>query len=67
MHQELEALKEAQNGHNPMDVSLTDNIDVNCECENAEQEKCKLAEALKKPKSSTNKLLQIKTVKSAWK
>ena len=23
MHQELEALKEAQNGHNPMDISLT--------------------------------------------
>ena len=25
MCQELEALKEAQNGHNPMDVSLMDN------------------------------------------
>ena len=50
MHQELEALKEAQNGHNPMDVSLTDNTDVNCECKKAEQEKRKLAEALEKTK-----------------
>ena len=48
MHQELEALKEAQSSHNPMDVSLTDNIDVNRECEKAEQEKCKLEEALEK-------------------
>ena len=32
MCQELEALKEAQNGHNPIDVSLTDNIDLNHEC-----------------------------------
>ena len=50
MHQELEALKEAQNGHNPMDVSLTDNSDLNCEHEKVEQEKCKLAEALEKTK-----------------
>ena len=48
MCQELEALKEAQNGHNPMDVSLMDNTDLNRECEKAEQEKRKLAEALEK-------------------
>ena len=50
MRQELEALKEAQNGHNPMDVSLTDNTDLNREREKAEQEKHKLAEALEKTK-----------------
>ena len=50
MHQELEALKEAQNSHNPMDVSLTDNTDLNRECKKAEQEKHKLAEALEKTK-----------------
>ena len=51
MRQELEALKEAQNSHSPMDVSLTDNnSDLNCECEKAEQEKRKLAEALEKTK-----------------
>ena len=50
MRQELEALKEAQSGHNPMDVSLTDNIDINRECEKVEQEERKLEEALKKNK-----------------
>ena len=50
MCQELEALKETHNGHNPMDVSLTDNSDLNRECEKAEQEKHKLAEALEKNK-----------------
>ena len=50
MHQELEALKEAQNSHNPMDVSLTDNTDVNRERKKADQEKSKLAEALEKIK-----------------
>ena len=48
MHQELEALKEAQNGPNPMDVSLTDNVDINCERDKVEQEKRKLAEELEK-------------------
>ena len=48
MCQELEALKEAQNSHNPMDISLTDNTDLNREREKAEQEKRKLAEALEK-------------------
>ena len=50
MRQELEALKETQNGHNPMDISLTDNTDLNREHEKAEQEKRKLAEALEKTK-----------------
>ena len=50
MHQELEALKEGPNGHNPMDVSLMDNSDLNRECKKVEQEKCKLAEALEKTK-----------------
>ena len=48
MYQELEALKEAQNGHNPMDVSHMDNSDLNRECKKAEQEKHKLVEALAK-------------------
>ena len=64
MRQELEALKEAQSGPNSMDVSLTDNVDLNCERDKAEQEKRKLTEELKKPKSSTSKLLLTKTVKS---
>ena len=50
MCQELEALKEDQNGHNPMDVSLTDNSDLNRERKKAEQEKRKLVEALEKTK-----------------
>ena len=50
MRQELEALKEAQSGHNPMDVSLMDNIDINCERKKVEQEKRKLEEALEKTK-----------------
>ena len=48
MCQELEALKETQNGLNPKDVSLTDNADLNHECDKAEQEKRKLAEELEK-------------------
>ena len=46
MHQELEALKETQSGPNPMDVSLTDNADLNRERDKTEQEKCKLMEEL---------------------
>ena len=67
MRQELEALKEAQSSPNPMDVSLTDNADLNHECDKAEQEKHKLAEELEKPKPSTSKLSLAKTVKLAWK
>ena len=48
MHQELEALKEVQNGHNPMDISLTDNTDLNRERKKAEQERHKLVEELEK-------------------
>ena len=51
MHQELEALKEAQSGPNPMDISLTDNADLNHERDKAEQEKCKLMEELEKTKT----------------
>ena len=66
MRQELEALKEAQSGPNPMDFSVTDNEDLNHERDRAEQEKCKLAEELKKKlKPSMNKLSLAKTVKSA--
>ena len=48
MRQELEALKEAQSGPNPMDISLTDKVDLNRERDKAEQEKRKLAEELEK-------------------
>ena len=51
MCQELETLKEAQSGPNPMDISLTDNTDLNCEHDRAEQEKRKLAEELEKTKT----------------
>ena len=60
MRQELEVLKEAQSGHNPMDVSLTDNSDLNCERKKAEQEKRKLAEALEKTKNEYKQALANK-------
>ena len=60
MYQELEALKEAQSGPNPMDVSLTDNADVNCEHDKAEQEKRKLAEELEKTKTEYEQALTSK-------
>ena len=67
MRQELEALKEGQSGPNPMDISLTDNADLNHEHNKAEQEKRKLVEELEKPKPSMSKLLLAKAVKSVWK
>ena len=60
MHQELEALKEAQSGPNPMDFSVTDNKDLNRECDRAEQEKRKLAEELEKTKIKYEQALTSK-------
>ena len=60
MHQELEALKETQSGPNPMDVSLTDNADLNCERDKAEQEKWKLMEELEKTKTEYEQALTSK-------
>ena len=60
MHQELEALKEAQSGPNPMDISLTDNADLNREHDKAEQEKRKLAEELEKTKTEYEQALASK-------
>ena len=57
MRQELEALKEAQNGPNPMDFSVMDNEDLNRECDRAEQEKHKLAEELEKAKTEYEQAL----------
>ena len=56
MHQELEALKEAQNGPNPMDFSVTDNA----ECDRAEQEKRKLVEELERTKTKYEQSLASK-------
>ena len=61
MHQELEALKEAQSGPNLMDVSLTDNADLNRECNKAEQEKSKLAEELERTKTEYEQALASKS------
>ena len=61
MHQELEALKEAQSGPNPMDVSLTDNADLNRECDKAEQEKRKLAEEIERTKTEYEQALTSKS------
>ena len=61
MHQELEALKEAQSGPNQMDVSLTDNADLNCKYDKAEQEKRKLAEELEKTKTEYEQALASKS------
>ena len=61
MCQELEALKEAQTGPNPMDVSLTDNADLNRERDKVEQEKHKLVEELERTKSEYKQALTSKS------
>ena len=61
MRQELEALKEAQSGPNPMDVSLKDNADLNRECDKAEQEKRKLVEELERTKTEYEQALASKS------
>ena len=61
MHQELEALKEAQSGPNPMDVSLTENTELYRERDKVEQEKCKLAEELEKTKTEYEQALASKS------
>ena len=63
MRQELEALKEAQNGPNPMDFSVTDNADLTCEHDKAEQEKRKLAEELERTKTDYEQALASKNRK----
>ena len=60
MRQELEALKEAQSGPNPMDFSVTDNEDLNRERDRAEQEKRKLVEELEKTKTEYEQALASK-------
>ena len=60
MRQELEALKEAQNGPNPMDFSVTDNADLTRERDKAEQEKCKLVEELERTKTDYEQALASK-------
>ena len=60
MRQELEALKEAQNGPNPMDFSVTDDADLNRERDRAEQEKRKLAEELERTKTEYEQALANK-------
>ena len=60
MCQELKALKETQSGPNSMDISLTDNADLNCERDKAEQEKCKLAEELERTKTKYEQALASK-------
>ena len=60
MRQELEVLKEAQNGPNPMDLSVTDNADLNRERNRAEQEKRKLRKNWKEPKQKYEQALASK-------
>ena len=60
MRQELEVLKEAQNGPNPMDLSVTDNADLNRERNRVEQEKRKLAEELERTKTEYEQALANK-------
>ena len=60
MRQELEALKETQSSPNPMDISLTDNADLNRKCDKAEQEKRKLAEELERTKTEYKQALASK-------
>ena len=61
MHQELEALKEAQSSPNPIDVSLTDNADLNRERDKVEQEKRKLVEELERTKTEYEQALTSKS------
>ena len=61
MCQELESLKEAQSSPNPMDISLTDNADLNRERDKAEQEKRKLAEELERTKTEYEQALASKS------
>ena len=61
MCQELEALKEAQSAPNPMDVSLTDNADLNREHDKVEQERRKLAEELERTKTEYEQALASKS------
>ena len=61
MRQELESLKEARSSPNPMDVSLTDNVDLDREREKAEQEKRKLAEELERTKTEYKQALANKS------
>ena len=63
MHQELEALKEAKNGPNPMDFSVTDNADLTHEHDKAEQEKRKLVEELERTKTDYEQALASKNCK----
>ena len=76
MHQELEALKETQSGPNPVDVSLTDNADLNRERDKMEQENRELAEELQRTRTeheqaltskSCEVSLEIERIKSTWK
>ena len=60
MCQELEALKEAQSGPNPMVFSVMDNEDLNRERDRAEQEKRKLAEELERTKTEYEQTLASK-------
>ena len=60
MCQELEALKEDQSGPNPMDVSVTDNTDLNHKRHTVEQEKRKLVEELEKTKTEYEQALASK-------
>ena len=60
MRRELETLKEAQSGPNPMDFSVMDNEDLNRECDRVEQEKCRLAEELEKTKTDYEQALASK-------
>ena len=61
MRQELESLKETQSGPNPMDVSLTDNADLNLEHDKVEQEKLKLVEELERTKTEYEQALTSKS------
>ena len=61
MCQELETLKQTQGGPNPMDISLTDNIDVNRKRDRVEQQKCKLREELERTKTEYEQALAGKS------
>ena len=63
----MEALKEVQNGHNPMDVSLTEtNNKLNCERQKVEEEKRILTETLAKTKVEYKQVLANKKLQNQY-
>ena len=58
--QDIECAIKDRNINNDEALKLTDNADINCECDKVEQEKCKLAEELERTKTEYEQALASK-------